>query len=72
MSGGGQPCHHIASAADVNVCELSERVCAVQYFFFSPIVKAKIGTYIEDYIVGVCVTSRSYRNHHNCFIFYNC
>lgn len=58
MSGGGQPYHHIPSAADVNV-------------FFS-IVKAKIGAYIEDYIVGVCVTSRSRRNHHACFIVIYC
>lgn len=40
-------------------------------YFFS-IVKAKIGAYIEDYIVGVCVTSRSHRNHHDCFIIFYC
>lgn len=27
MSGGGQPYHHVPSAADINVCALSE--CAV-------------------------------------------
>lgn len=56
MSGGEKPCHHIASAADVNVPALSERVCAAQHFFF-PIVKAKIGAILRINIVGVCVTS---------------
>lgn len=66
MSVGGQPYHHIPSAADVNAC-----LCCSGHFFFS-FAKAKIGAYIEDYIVGVCVTSRSRRNHHHCSIIIYC
>lgn len=43
--------------------------CSVHFF---SIVKAKIGAYIEDYIVGVCVTCRSGRNHHNGFTIIYC